>query len=227
MTVKTDESGRAQFDDVPRRRDGQGDGRRRRRAPRVAGVPGAGAGRHPPDAGRDRPGQEGRGRRRRAGGQPATSSSAAQSRIVIQPGEEAVDVFYLLDIVNNASVPVNPPTPFAFDMPDGATGAAIMEGSSPQASVNGHARHASQGPFAPGHTFVQVARVAAGRRRLDRRSRRGFPANLEQLAVIVKKVGDTTLTSPQLKEQREMPARRRDVHRRRPAARWPPGSRSS
>ena len=29
---------------------------------------------------------------------------------------------------------VNPPVPFAFDMPDGAVGTAIMEGSSPQAS---------------------------------------------------------------------------------------------
>jgi len=46
----------------------------------------------------------------------------SQSRFVLQPREEAVDVFYLLDISNNQSVPVNPPAPFAFDMPDGASG---------------------------------------------------------------------------------------------------------
>jgi len=33
-----------------------------------------------------------------------------------------------------------------------------------------------------------------------------FPAALEQLAVVVKKVGDTTLRSPQIAQQREMPA---------------------
>ena len=127
-----------------------------------------------------------------------------QSRFVLQPREEGVDVFYLLDISNNQSVPVNPPAPFAFDMPDGATGTTIMDGSSPQASTKG-TRVMVAGPFAPGHTFVQVAAslpaddgsIAIAQR---------LPANLEELAVIVKKVGNTTLKSPQLKEQREMPA---------------------
>src|SRR5512141_1609466 len=45
-----------------------------------------------------------------------------QSRFVLQPREEAVDIFYLLDVSNNQSVPVNPPAPFVFDMPAGATG---------------------------------------------------------------------------------------------------------
>ncbi len=128
----------------------------------------------------------------------------SQSRFVLQPREEAVDVFYLLDIANNQSVPVNPPTPFAFDMPDGASGTAIMEGSSPQASVQGV--HVSvAGPFAPGHTFVQVATslpAENGSIEIDQK----LPANLESLAVIVKKIGATTLTSPQVKEQRDMPA---------------------
>jgi hypothetical protein len=128
----------------------------------------------------------------------------SQSRFVLQPREEGVDVFYLLDISNNQSVPVNPQAPFAFDMPDGATGTTIMDGSSPQASVKG-TRVTVAGPFAPGHTFVQVAAslpaddgsIAIAQR---------LPANLEELAVIVKKVGDITLKSPQLREQREMPA---------------------
>src|SRR4051794_2521757 len=45
-----------------------------------------------------------------------------QSRFVLQPREEAVDVFYLLDIENKQSVAVNPATPFDFEMPDGASG---------------------------------------------------------------------------------------------------------
>jgi hypothetical protein len=128
----------------------------------------------------------------------------SQSRFVLQPREEGVDVFYLLDISNTQSVPVNPPTPFAFDMPDGATGTTIMDGSSPQASAKG-TRVTVAGPFAPGHTFVQVAASMPADDGSIQIAQR-LPANLEELAVIVKKVGDTTLKSPQLKEQREMPA---------------------
>jgi hypothetical protein len=128
----------------------------------------------------------------------------SQSRIVIQPTDEVVEVFYLLDISNNATTPVNPPAPFAFDLPKEAGGAAIMEGSSPQAKVAGtHVTVA--GPFAPGHTFVQVAAgLPGGGGTIDIAQR--FPAKVEQLAVVVKKVGDTTLRSPQIREQREMPA---------------------
>ena len=138
---------------------------------------------------------------------PATTGSVVigpQSRIVMQPREEAVDVFYLLDIANAASGPVNPATPFTFDMPDGARGCGIMQGSSPQASVAG-ARVTVASPFAPGSTFVQVAcEVPAALGSLDLEQR--FPAALEQVAVVVKKAGDTTLRSAQIKEQRELPA---------------------
>lgn len=128
----------------------------------------------------------------------------AQSRFVVQPREEAVDLFYLLDIANNQSAAVNPPAPFVFDMPDGALGTAIMDGSSPQASVKG-LRVTVAGPFAPGHTLVQVASaLPAEGGSIDIAQR--MPADLESLAVIVKKLGDTALKSPQLKEQREMPA---------------------
>ncbi len=127
-----------------------------------------------------------------------------QTRFVVQPREESAEAFYLLDIANNQSVPVNPPSPFVFDMPDGASGTAIMDGSSPQASVKG-LRVTVLGPFAPGHTFVQVATsLPAPDGSIDIVQK--LPANLDRLAVIVKKVGDVTLKSPQLNEQREMPA---------------------
>ena len=127
-----------------------------------------------------------------------------QSRFVLQPREEAIDVFYLLDISNNQSVPVNPPAPFVIDMPADAQGATIMDGSSPQASVNG-LQVIVKGPFAPGHTFVQVAATLPAEGGSIELAQK-LPANLTQLAVIVKKIGETTLKSPQLKEQREMPA---------------------
>src|SRR3954462_3512115 len=144
----------------------------------------------------------------KAGAAPAAAtgevSIGSQSRFVLQPRDEGVDAFYLLDISNNQSVPVNPPTPFVFDMPDGASGTPIMEGSSPQASVNG-AHVTVAGPFAPGHTFVQVATSLPAEDGWIEIAQK-LPAKLDELAVVVKKVGDTTLKSPQLKEQREMPA---------------------
>src|SRR3954469_4701261 len=131
-------------------------------------------------------------------------SIGEQSRFVLQPREESVDAFYLLDIANTQTVPVNPPTPFEFDLPSDAAGATMMEGSSPQASVKG-VHVTVQGPFAPGHTFVQVASsIPAPDGAIEIAQK--LPANLDQLAVIVKKTGATTLKSPQLKEQREMPA---------------------
>jgi hypothetical protein len=119
--------------------------------------------------------------------------------------DEAAQVFYLLDVANNARVPVNLKTPFVFDLPKGAEGAGIMQGSSPKASVSGGTQVTVDGPFPPGHTYVQVGwQIAAGSGTVDIAQR--FPATLEQLAVVVKKVGGTTLSSPQIKEQRELPA---------------------
>ena len=41
------------------------------------------------------------------------------------------------------------------ELPDGATGAALLEGSSPQATLRGNTVTVT-GPFAPGKTAVQV-----------------------------------------------------------------------
>ena len=126
------------------------------------------------------------------------------SRIIIEPSDEAIQVYYLLDIVNTARAPVNPPAPFMFDMPAGAVGTVVMDGSSPQASVNGPLVSV-KGPFAPGRTLVQVAceiPAPSGSLALTQR----FPVSLEQLAVVVKKVGGTELTSPQLANQQDMKA---------------------
>jgi hypothetical protein len=127
-----------------------------------------------------------------------------QSRIVMQPTEDSLQIFYLLMVSNSQSAPVNPPTPFVFDVPADATGTTVLEGSSPLASVNG--THVTvSGPFPPGQTFAQVAYelpVSGGSMDVAQR----FPAALDELAVVVKKVGDTKLTSPQIKAQQDMSA---------------------
>jgi len=128
----------------------------------------------------------------------------SQSRIVIEPGDETVNVFYLLEIQNTARAPVNPPTPFVLEVPSGASTAQIMEGSSPLATASGR-RVTVASPFPPGATFVQVAySMPSGSGAID--VTQTFPANMEQLAVIVRKVGNTTLSSRQVTNQQEMPA---------------------
>jgi hypothetical protein len=122
----------------------------------------------------------------------------------MEPGDEVVTLYYLLDISNAAKTPVNPAKPFVFDMPRESVGTTLMQGSSDLATVNGnHVR--VQGPFPPGRTLVQVAcqlPVGSGEVNIAQK----FPANLEQLAVIVKKVGDATVKSPLFERQQEFPA---------------------
>jgi hypothetical protein len=128
----------------------------------------------------------------------------SQSRIIMEPGDEVVHVFYLLDIVNTARTPVNTPTPFTFDLPTGAIGASLLEGSSPLASASGPQVRVKQ-PFPPGNTPVQVAfDLPAPSASLDITQR--FPATLEGVALVVKKVGDTKLTSVQVTRQQDMTA---------------------
>jgi hypothetical protein len=140
-------------------------------------------------------------------GAPAVSGLVAisnQSRIVIEPSDESVNVYYLIDISNTARAPVNPSTPFVFDVPKEALGTGLMEGSSPQASVT-NGRVAVQGPFAPGHTPLQVA-FSLPSEGGSIQFAQTFPASVESLAVIAKKVGDMTLSGSPLTAQREMPA---------------------
>jgi hypothetical protein len=139
-------------------------------------------------------------------GKPAKSGQVmlgGDTRIVLEPGDEVLDVYYLLEIVNSASEPVNPATPFRFDMPAGAQGTTLMDGSSPLAKTTGS--HVTvNGPFPPGRTMVQVAcQLPVTSAAMD--VVQSFPADLDRLAVLVRKVGDTKLASAQIQQQRDIP----------------------
>ena len=139
-------------------------------------------------------------------GAPAVAGEVAiggRSRIVIEPDDESVRVYYLLELVNNASAPVSPASPFMFQTPTEAQGTTIMEGSAPEATANGTTVRV-QGPFPPGGTFVQVAyALPAASGSVD--IVQTFPTALDHLPVMVKKVGGTTFKSPQIDRQQEMP----------------------
>ena len=77
------------------------------------------------------------------------------SRIVMEPGEATVSVFYILEIMNTARAPVNPPTPFLFDVPRASVSTTILQGSSPLATSTGNHIRVG-GPFPSGKTTVQI-----------------------------------------------------------------------
>ncbi len=137
---------------------------------------------------------------------PAVSGTVTlgdNSRIVFEPGDEDVSVYYLLEIVNTNTNPVNPDPPFAFDMPKGALGTTLLDGTSPIVRANG-AHISLGGPVPPGKTTIQVvAEMPADTGSLA--ITQAFPAQLARLTVLVKKVGDTKLSSPSIERQQDFP----------------------
>jgi hypothetical protein len=124
-----------------------------------------------------------------------------ESRIIVEPTDETVSVYYILDIVNSGAAPVNPETPFVFSLPASANNTAVVPGSSPLASSRGREVTVS-GPFPPGTTAIQVAAdfpVGTGTVEVAQ----AFPAAIDQLVVIAKKVGDMRMTSPQFSRTQE------------------------
>ncbi len=121
---------------------------------------------------------------------------AGESRIVIEPADGTLSVYYILDIINASSSPVNPEKPFVFTMPAAATNTTIIQGSSPLASNKGREVTVA-GPFPPGTTAIQVAAefpVTTGSVSFEQ----AFPANMPEPIVLAKKEGAMSLTSPQL-----------------------------
>lgn len=102
-----------------------------------------------------------------ATGDPGTEAVPAQpgrvtfgdgSRILIELGEETVEVYYLFDIVNPAAAPVEPPAPLVIDMPAGAVSTTILPNSAPNAVAN-LGQVTVSGPFRPGTTPLTLAYV--------------------------------------------------------------------
>ena len=142
-----------------------------------------------------------------AAGGPAVSGRVTlseNSRIVFEPGDEMVTVYYILEIVNSGSAPVNPAPPFALDMPKGAQFTTILDGSTPLARSKG-AHISLAGPIPPGRTALRVAcEFPTDTGALD--LTQTLPAGLDRLMVLVRKQGQAKLASPQLERQQEFPS---------------------
>jgi hypothetical protein len=134
---------------------------------------------------------------------PGTVVLGENSRIIMEFSNDQLTAFYILEFVNNARTRVDVGQPLVIDLPAIATGASAMEGSSPQATING-TRVTVTGPFAAGTTIVQVAfRMPSTSSELDFVQR--WPVPAQQIIVGVEKFGALAISSPQFTQTREVP----------------------
>jgi hypothetical protein len=129
-----------------------------------------------------------------------TVTIGGQSRIATQFEDEELQVYYLFDIVNKLQTPVTTAGPLVFDLPSGAENVTLLEGSTPRAAAKG-SKVTVAGPFAPGVTNLLIAYSIAPAARVSIRQR--LPIAMDQVAVMVEKLGSIVLTSPQLTTIRE------------------------
>ena len=123
-----------------------------------------------------------------------------QTRVIIDHADDGLQVYYLLDIRNNATTPVDPPSAVVINMPAGAASATVLAGAPQAVSLGDHIT--VTGPFAPGQTEVQVAfrlPVTSGEETFEQT----LPLSVPGIAVLMRKVGDISLSSPQLPQVQE------------------------
>ncbi len=148
-----------------------------------------------------------RRKREEAARQPARPGIVVfggETRVILEFQDDNLQVFYLLDIVNNARTPIAVAEPLIVRLPEGATGAGALNGSSTLATVQGD-RIRITGPFPPGTTQVQVGYrlpYSGDRATLSQQ----WPAAIEQLFVAAEQVGGLQLASPQFSQQQEASA---------------------
>jgi hypothetical protein len=126
------------------------------------------------------------------------------SRMLMEFRDDALQMFYVLDILNNARTRVDIGGPLIITLPEGAGGAGVLEGSSPAATVAGD-RLTVTGPFAPGVTSVQVGFTL----RHDSPNltvQQTWPVPVQQLTVAMEKIGSASMSSPQFTSVGEVKA---------------------
>jgi hypothetical protein len=134
--------------------------------------------------------------------QPGMVVLGEQSRFVLELGDEGMHVFNMMEVVNTARTPVETPAPLVFELPRNAERAAMLDGTSSQAQMR-DGRVTVVGPFAPGVTPVQFA-YSLPLRSANVTLEQPLPAALNGLTVMVQRVGDTHVTSPQFATHRDM-----------------------
>jgi hypothetical protein len=146
------------------------------------------------------------------------------TRVLTQFNNDNLDIYYVLDIVNNARTRVDVGAPIVITLPDGASGATALEGSSRAASVTERTITIT-GPFPSGSTAVQVGfRLPYNGDTL--RIRQTWPIALQQVTVGVQKIGNVSVASPQFSTINEVRRTGARSTRSAPVRRSPPEERS-
>jgi hypothetical protein len=199
-TVSTDEQGRAEFTNLPR-------GEEARAEATVDGeslvsqpfrVPSAGGLRVILVAGIAKAAERKKQEEAAAAAGPAVKGVVVfggNTRVLMQFGEDSLEIYYILEILNTARARVDIGAPLIVDFPPGAQGATALEGSSPLAQVS-PTRVVLAGPFPSGSTLVQVAfRLPYNSSTLT--IEQTWPAALQQVTVGVEKINNLSISSPQ------------------------------
>ncbi len=135
---------------------------------------------------------------------PGVVEFGPESRIVLEFQDDNLTLFYLLEVVNSARTPIDMGGPLIVELPTGASGASMLQGSSPQASVLGD-RLTITGPFPPGKLSAQVG-FSLPNAGSALALRQKWPAAVARLFVVAEKIGPMRMSSPQLTDVREMQA---------------------
>src|ERR1043166_8150145 len=117
------------------------------------------------------------------------------SRVVMQFEGDALQVYYVFEVVNNARTRVDIGGPLIIDLPKEAVGAEVLQGSSPSASIRG-TRAIVANPFAAGTTSVQVG-YTLPYYSPDLEFTQPLPIAAQGLTVGIEKVGSLAMSSPQ------------------------------
>ena len=132
---------------------------------------------------------------------PGVVTLGGETRMIAEFQNDSLFVFYQLDIVNSARAPVDIGGPFEFELPRRAAGASLMDGAPKTATING--RHVVvQGPFPPGTTTVNVQfqlRYSGPAMTIEQH----FPVAVQALPFFIERVGNVTVTSPQMQPDGE------------------------
>jgi hypothetical protein len=132
---------------------------------------------------------------------PGQLKFANDTRFAIEFQDDTLAVFYLLDIVNSGSAPATLTEPLVIDLPADASGAALLDGASPLASVKGR-RVMVAGPLPPGVTTVPIGfRVESWGDTWT--LNQTFPLPINDVAVVAQKIGDMRLQSSSAPTLRE------------------------
>jgi hypothetical protein len=124
------------------------------------------------------------------------------SRVIAEFTQDKLNIYYVLSILNSAASAVDIGGPVTLDLPTGARGVVLLEGSTPQAKAIG-AHVIVTGPFSPGATRVNL-RFEMPHSGPSVTLEQRWPAPLQQVQVFALKTNGLEIASPQIGSQQSV-----------------------